>query len=189
MDAAVKSRKTINDFTWKFGLKVATVILSLVLAFAYLSARYTIGLDTQTFRCLDEWIFIIDKWDRPTPAEIDRGEYIAVAMRADQSPTNALWNPGQVMVKRAMATDPGDVVAITRNGTSFHNAENTSQWAHGTQLEAAHALGMRVEDLERTITLEPGEIFMMADNPMSYDGRYYGVIDQEQIVGRVVWAF
>ena len=50
-------------------------------------------------------------------------------------------------------------------------------------------LGVTPESFERAFTLGKGELFMMGDDPLSYDGRYYGPITDSQIVGRVLWAF
>lgn len=181
------SKKTIKDFNWRFGVKMGAVILAIGAAYGYLGSRYVVGLDTQENRCLDEWVYVIDTWHRPTAAEVQRDDYVAVALTDAQTPRNALWRAGQVMVKRAVAVQPGDQIKISRGGVTFeHGAEH---WTRGTALEAATLLGKTPEDFERKLTLTDGQLFLMGDNPKSYDGRYYGPVDQNQIVGAVVWAF
>lgn len=179
--------KTIKDFNWRFGVKLAALIAGLGAGAAYASSRYTIGLDTQTHRCLDEWIFVIDKWKKPTAFDVSRNDYVAFAISAAQTPPNALFAPGHVMVKRAVATDAGDLVTIDTDGISFSHGSEI--WAHGTALEAAASLGSSQEEYVREFALSAGQLFMMGDNEMSYDGRYYGPINESQIVGSVVWAW
>jgi type IV secretory pathway protease TraF len=182
-----KKKKTIKDFTWQFGVKMIGVCGILCGSIAYAGARYKVGLDTQEYRCLDEWVYIIDTWDVPDADDVKRDDYVAISLTAEQTPANALWQPGQVMVKRAVATDEGDVAHISAEGISFSHGPEI--WAHGTALEAATSLGHAPEFYERDIALKDGELFMMGDRVKSYDSRYYGPISEEQIVGRVVWAF
>jgi len=184
---AERKKKTIHDFSWRFGVKLVAMIAALGGTAAYASARYTIGLDTQEHRCLDEWIYVIDTWKRPTADDVQRFDYVAVALTAEQTPANAKWRPGHVMVKRAVATDPGDQVEITREGINFSHGEEI--WAHGTALEAAEMIGSTPEAFEREFQLAEGELFLMGDKVNSYDGRYYGPVREEQIVGTVLWAW
>lgn len=184
---AQSGRKTIKDFDWKVGARIAAIVAVIGASYAYLGSRYSIGLDTQEYRCLDEWIFVIDTWNVPDARDVDRNQYLAVRLTPDQTPENALWPPGMVMVKRAVATDEGDIVSISRDGISFSHGDE--HWQHGTGLEAAESVGNSIEQFERELTLREGEVFMMGDNPMSYDGRYYGPISEDQIVGTVIWAF
>lgn len=184
---ARKQKKTLKDFNWKVGAKVFALCTVIGAGYAYASQRYVIGLDTQDFKCLDHWIFVIDTWDRPSADQVDRNDLIAVVLTDAQTPSNALWGAGQVMVKRAVATDPGDMIDVSADGIRFtHGAEH---WQHGTALEAATALGKSEADLTRQMTLAQGELFLMGDNPMSYDGRYYGPVSEKQIVGSVLWSF
>ncbi len=182
-----REKKTLKDFNWKVGAKVGAIIVFLGAGYAYAGSRYTVGLDTQDSRCLPEWVYIIDTWQKPKAADIKRDDYVAVTLTAAQTPKNALWRPGQVMVKRAEASQPGDQVKITSDGVTFQRGAQTWEW--GTGLEAARLIGGTPEQFEREITIEPGQIFLMGDHLNSYDGRYYGPVDENQIVGKVVWAF
>ena len=179
-------KKTIKDFNWKIGIKVFGLCTLIGSGYAYASQRYVVGLDTQDHRCLDEWFYVIDTWKKPAADDVDRNDYIAVVLTADQTPANAKWAPGHVMVKRAVAT-PGDVVSINEDGAEF--TRGLEHWHHGSGLEAATALGMTPDALKRQITLSEDELFLMGDNDMSYDGRYYGQVNEQQIVGSVIWAF
>lgn len=184
---ADKTKKTIKDFSWRYGVKQLALIAALGGSAAYASSRYTIGLDTQDTRCLDEWFYVIDTWNKPKAEDVERLDYVAVRLTQDQIPRNAKFGTSHVMVKRALATDLGDEIQITQQGINFSHGNEI--WAHGTALEAAEKLGATPESFEREIHLNNGELFLMGDNANSYDGRYYGTVQEDQIVGTVLWAF
>lgn len=115
----MRQKKTIKDFNWKIGAKIVAICTVIGAGYAYASQRYVIGLDTQNHRCLDEWFFVIDTWNKPTADQVDVNDYIAVILTAEQTPANAKWGPGQVMVKRAVATRPGDIIDIDDDGAHF----------------------------------------------------------------------
>ena len=181
------SGKTVKNFTWAHGVKLVALLLVLGGTAAYAANRYTVGIDTQDTRCLDEWLYVIDTWDKPTADQIRRNDYIAVILTPHQTPPGAKWPAGQVLVKRAVATQPGDLIDVTLSGVRFRHGVNT--WTHGTALQATRLLGTTPASYVRSFTLAPGELFVMGDNPLSYDGRYYGPIAENQIVGTVLWAF
>jgi conjugal transfer pilin signal peptidase TrbI len=179
--------KTIKDFTWRHGIRLAALLAGLAATATYAASRYTVGLDTQDTRCLDEWVYVIDTWDRPKAEEVARDDYLAVVLTADQTPRTAKWPLNQVMVKKALAAAPGDQIEVTNAGVFFRHGSEA--WSHGAALAAARLIGASPEGFVRSFTLAPGQIFLMGDNPLSYDGRYYGPISETQIVGRVLWAF
>jgi len=179
--------KTLKDFTWRYGVRLGVLLAGLAATATYAASRYTVGLDTQDTRCLDEWVYVIDTWDRPKAEEVGRDDYLAVVLTAGQTPHAAKWPLNQVMVKKALATAPGDEIEVTTAGVLFRHGSEA--WSHGTALAAAWLLGASPERFVRSFTLAPGQLFMMGDNPLSYDGRYYGPISETQIVGRVLWAF
>ena len=168
--------------------KFAVVVAFLGATAAYASNRYVIGYDDQTHRCLDERFFLIDTWRKPQVDELKRGDLVAVAMTADQRPGGALWPVGQVMIKRLMAQTPGDVMHVTEEGISFEAASGET-WSWGTALEAVTALGYQPAQFVRDVALGEDQFFLMGDLPLSYDSRYYGPLDADQITGTVLWGF
>lgn len=170
-----------------FAIKVS-VTLTLCLSFwIYVSERYTLGIDDQKDRCLPYRFFLIDGWQRPSAADLERGEMIAVHLREAQRPANARWTTDTIMVKRAVASHPGTIARVRRDGITFQSGTET--WTHGTALETAARLGHKVEDYERDYVLQPGQFFFMGDAPHTYDSRYYGPLDDTMITGRVVFAW
>ncbi len=180
------TKKSLKTLTWGYCLKLTALLATLAGTATYASSRYVVGLDTQDTRCLDEWVYIIDTWAKPKASEVQRDDYVAIVLTLDQTPATAKWHFGQVMVKRALAT-AGDEVSVTRDGVTFSNGSD--QWKHGTGLQSAPLLGKAPDSYLASYSLSDGQLFMMGDNPLSYDGRYYGPISENQIVGSVVWAF
>lgn len=154
----------------------------------YASDRYVIGYDSQSQRCLDARVFLIDTWRKPSAGEMARGDLVPVAMMAHQRPAAALWPVGQVMVKRVLASEPGDVMHVDPDGVRFE-APGHEDWSWGTALEAAAKLGLSEAELTRAEVLGDGEFFLMGDRSLSYDSRYYGALHEEQVTGTVLWAF
>lgn len=182
------SKKTLKDFNLAAAIKLCILIAALAAAALYVKARYTIGVDTQTYRCLDQKWFIIDRWNKPTISELEQGDLVVLAMRASQRPANAKWPDGQVMVKRLLAGSSGTTMKVTPNRISFTDKDG-QQWSWGTGLEAAELLGHTEAELTREETLSDGEMFLMGDKPFSFDSRYYGKAYEDQIIGTVLWAF
>jgi signal peptidase I len=80
------------------------------------------------------------------------------------------------LVKRVIGV-PGDVVT-TVNGAVLVNGQPLGE----RYLES----GTRTDDLTKVV-VPPGSYFVMGDNrPASYDGRYFGLIRRDAIVGRAV---
>ena len=180
------TNRSLRTLTWQYGLRLTALLAVLSGTAAYAANRYVVGLDTQDTRCLDEWVYVIDTWRKPKAAEVGRGDYIAIVLTDNQTPSTAKWPSGQVMVKRTLGT-PGDKVTVTTKGVRFSN--QSERWNHGKGLAAVSLLGATPEKFINQYALSDGQLFMMGDNPLSYDGRYYGPIEENQIVGTVVWAF
>lgn len=182
------TKKTLKDFNKRAAIKLALVVGSLAIVALYAQARYTIGVDTQTYRCLDQKWFLIDRWNKPQLEDLQTGDLVVVAMRAEQRPTNAKWPAGQIMIKRLLAGSAGTTMNVTPDRISFIDKDG-KRWTWGTGLEAAELLGLTKAELTRDETLKDGETFLMGDKPLSFDSRYYGKAYEDQIIGTVLWAF
>lgn len=182
------TKKMLKDFNKAVAIKLGLVIGILGATSLYAQARYTIGVDTQTYRCLDQKWFLIDRWNKPNLGDLETGDLVVVSMLAEQRPANAKWPVGQVMIKRLLAGAAGTTMSVTPEKISFTDSDG-DQWTWGTGLEAAELLGMTKAELTREETLEDGEMFLMGDKPLSFDSRYYGKAYEEQIIGKVLWAF
>lgn len=167
-------------------LRFLLAVICLLGVLLYGTTRLIVGLDTQDYSCLDQRVFFIDTQTRPTAADLEVGDLVAVRLTDAQRPATATWEPRTIMVKRVEASVPGTRITVSRDGISFEL--DGKRWTHGTALESAAKLGRSEASFERTFELKPGELFLMGDNPMSYDGRYYGPVTEAQVVGAVLWA-
>ncbi|MGE0383518.1 MAG: signal peptidase I [Gammaproteobacteria bacterium] len=164
-------------------------LMILVAAGAYFGARYRIGIDDQRAKCLPPYmVFLIDTWDR-NPR---RGELVAFRARGigryvlhgDPAirPLAARYTDGTWFVK-VVAGVPGDRVEVTRKETTVNGA------AVGTGLALARSLGRDVASFERRIELPQGRFWVMGRSVASVDSRYWGCIDQTQVIGtaQAIW--
>lgn len=166
--------------------RFAGVVALLFLVMTYAASRLVIGIDDQVIKCLDHRVYLLDSGRHPRAADLKVGDLIAVRLTDAQTPRHVQWRPGVTMVKRVEASVPGTRITVSRQGIRFELKGKT--WTHGTALETAAFLGRTEESFERSFVLKPGELFLMGDNPKSYDSRYYGPVSEAQVVGAVLWA-
>jgi conjugal transfer pilin signal peptidase TrbI len=75
---------------------------------------------------------------------------------------------------------PGDEVEVTREQTTVNGAPV------GEGLALAGTLGRQVSAFARTERVPDGHYFFMGRSHDSYDGRYWGYVAADQIVGRAM---
>ncbi len=130
---------------------------------------WMIAVDFQDHTCLgNHRIFLVNTGDRNP----ERGALFAFISR-----NTGYFRDGQMMVK-IMAGLPGDSVDVTSSDTRV-NGEIT---AHG--LGAAEYAGADPKLFERSFTVPAGRYFMMGRSELSLDSRYYGTVNEEDLVGR-----
>jgi len=136
-------------------------------AIALLGFPYRIGVDGQKARCLPWSVFLID---RRVPAQIEKGDLI-------QFRAGALGHgfDGLLFVKMVGAT-AGDEVEVRNDELRINGKPYDRLWLMRTLKQAPGAL-------DRRFVVKPGEYLMLGTTTDSYDGRYWGPIQQEQIVG------
>ena len=154
-----------------FALAWAGVALPLSLA----SERYRIAVDVAEVKCLPQWLFLVDLNDK----DVGRGDHVAFRS-AQMEP----YFPNGTLIVKILAGEPGDVATVDERGARVAGVH----WGPLHYLEPGAKLaeaGRTVEDYRRTERIAPGTYWVMATLPGSYDSRYWGAIDEEQIVGRV----
>lgn len=142
--------------------------------FFYLN--YRLGLDFQVYRCMDEWVYIIDIKDRKPVKD----KIYAIESRGAE-PVIA---DGQMMAKIIRGV-PGDKVTITKDENIYINGKLV---ASGMD----HLHGVNPVDMNKFIgsrTLGPDEFWVMGTRRRSFDSRYYGPVHAYQIKGRAYALF
>lgn len=146
---------------------VVIVFLVWIAAVNLLGFPYHLGVDGQNARCLPWSVFVVKK---TVPVEIHLGDLLQ--FRVDDIGHGF---DGLLFVKMVGAI-PGDHVEI-RNDEMFINGRSRGK------LWLIKTLKKRPGDFDRTFVVPPGEYLMLGTTPESLDGRYWGTIKKEQILG------
>ena len=165
---------------WRRGVLKSSLAFAITWAVVYLplslaSERYRIAFDVAEVKCLPQRLFLVDLQDR----DVSRGDY--VAFRSGQMEP---YFPNGTLIVKILAGVPGDRATVDENGASVAGVD----WGPLHYLKPRARLaeeGRTPEDYHRSETIAPGTYWVMAPLPGSYDSRYWGAINEEQIVGRV----
>ncbi len=168
----------INWRAYRRGLIRTGAIFALsALLIGSFAARFRIGFDGQAgVTCLPHRAFLIDTWCH----ELDRGDLFAFRATKMQP-----WvRTGTTVVKRLRGV-PGDRLLINSDGVVLVNGEPAGALL-GRSLEK---IGKSAEDLRRDEVIPPGQLFALGEHERSYDSRYWGYVDQADVIGRayVLW--
>ena len=92
--------------------------------------------------------------------------------------------PNGTLIVKILAGVPGDEARVDGHGATVAGVD----WGPLHYLKPGAKLaeeGRTLDDYRRAERIGPGTYWVMAPLPGSYDSRYWGAIDEEQIVGRV----
>lgn len=159
---------------WPHFFVVSSLIIAAMVGSFYLfSLRFSIGVDPQTNTSnIGYRVFLIDHTNR----ELIRGKHYAFAS-PDLTP---FYVEGTQFVKQ-LAAFPGDSIRVEISGQIYINGEPTIfKGLH----HATAKLGMREEDFCKEGSLKEDQYWMLGDNELSFDSRYWGAISADQILGR-----
>lgn len=143
-------------------------IVSLVTALTMYGCAETvrIGWDSQLVRSSEFELFIINKLqDEPK-----KGQYIAY------HPLKNDYFDENVTFVKIIAALPGDQIVI----------KDGYQRINGGDPKFLHLMGTlkkKINDLDRKVTVQEGDLWMMGTTNNSYDSRYTGPIPKENIIG------
>lgn len=155
---------------------VCLTSVALILILQWLTACWSLGLDFAPLKCLNGTGFLIHN-DRPS--DIVRGRLYAYHSHG----LMPLLPDGSPVVKIAAAL-PGDVILVNAKGVFI----NGRWWGALNPITLART-HRTVASVTRTFTIQPGQVLMLGDQPRSYDGRYWGPVQQDWMIGHAwkVW--
>lgn len=163
----MKKRKPWGPFL----LKAALIALIFFLLFSWVESRFRVGIDGQAIRCLpDHKYYLVDLKDRV----IQRDTIMAYASMGLQP----YYEDGTMMAKYVRAV-PGDRVEINERGVFVNDALVAEGFA------LSDRLGVNKSSLYKSFIVPEGRYLMLAPAPESYDGRYWGLVGEDQILGSV----
>lgn len=159
----------------RFAVKAAVVSVAICLVIAYLSDRYRIGRDPQIIRSLGDYTtFLVDRHQ----TEVTRDGIIAFRSQG----LDPYFDDGTLMAKKVVGL-PGDEIRVDASHLT------PGVWVEGMRVISGFMhqdnLGLSDEDLHRDQVIPPGHFFVIGTTPQSYDSRYWGYIETDQIVGSV----
>ncbi|HFK8926414.1 MULTISPECIES: signal peptidase I [Gammaproteobacteria] len=143
-------------------------VVGLYLSYAH--TRYVIAANSTASNCLQATYFLVDTWDK----EVKAGQLAAFTMNVE----NKLYPVGRKWIKQVAATE-GMTVNVTTEQTTIsdgrvikNNMEHTMAY-----------LNISPDEIKQTTTLAAGQLFMMGDTKTTYDSRYWGPIQQADVIG------
>lgn len=131
----------------------------------YLSERSPvwIGMDSTSYRCLPwRWYLLRNR----SPESIERGDMVQVLAQGLE-PVAA---DGKRMVK-IVAAVPGDTYRSTPEGV----------WINGAWFDEVRVPEAVRDSAEKTVP--EGHVLVMGVTEYSFDGRYFGTLPQERVIG------
>lgn len=170
----------MTAIAWRLGPgQTRVLVLGLLLSSAlfagaaWASSRFMLAFDLQDVRCLVWWSYVIERGSAPERNQL-------VAFTTDQ--VLSQFPKGTVLVKRLVGV-PGDRIDIA-DGTVRVNGELRALLSPDVMAR----LGRPPEAFDTRFTLDEGTYFVLGDAAVSFDSRYWGAIQQSQVVGQA-WGF
>jgi conjugal transfer pilin signal peptidase TrbI len=157
-----------------------------------------IALDLQPLRCLPWRVYWLDPG---MPREINRGDILYFI------PGELMRVPGlkpedqpfeYTRVSKIVAGLPGDEVEVWEDDVLV-NGRSIAEWipeVSGIPVKqkyihpiTSEKLGKEPQDFVRAFVVPEGAVFMVATEERSFDGRYWGVLPLNRIMGRAYGLF
>ena len=169
---------------WRRGLARSLVALLIVavivgLPIQVVKQRYRIAFDVSDPKCLPYTAYLLDMGNRA----IGRGDYVAFV----SGQMEPYIENGHLVVK-ILAGLPLDRAVVAEEGVTIGGRD----WGALHYLEPGGELaeeGKTIEDYARTEIIREGTYWMMGTLKSSYDSRYWGAIEEDQIVGKAYPIF
>lgn len=160
----------------RFGIKAGVTLLVLWVASVAFASRYRIGIDSQQEKCLPGYtFFLIDLKNQ----SLERSAVYAFSAKNMQP----FYKDGTRMVK-ILTGMPGDTVVINDKWKITVNGEQV-----GEGLPLARKLYLPESHFYGKTTLDKGNYWFMGKSPFSFDSRYWGIVKDDQIIGRAYPIF
>lgn len=150
-----------------------------------ISRSYQLGLDLQDNKCLPYTLYAIKQGSTDDRApdgkhiELQRGMLVSFVPH-----NNEMGRPelDGLKIVKIVAGLPGDKLTVT-NDVAYINGK---EWG---RLWLMDSLGKPPGSLDREEIVPQGKVLLMGTLKESYDGRYYGFIDQREIIAQAFPLF
>ena len=140
-----------------------------VAGFAWLVVtRFQVGVSEETLQSLRASVFLVDR----VRSEFASGDYMVFRIDRDLES----WKKGTRFVKRVVGV-PGDRVVVSADATRVNGV------AVAGRLDLLGPLRSDAAAFTRAFALRRGEYFVVGENASSFDSRYWGTVQTDQIIG------
>ncbi|WP_288987601.1 signal peptidase I [uncultured Pseudoalteromonas sp.] len=152
---------------------IFAVITPIVMLFI---SRFTLSLPSAESQCLETTMFIVDKWDK----NVQQGDLVAFKFEKD----DPYFDKGLSFIK-LVAAKAGDTVDVTPQKLLVNNTEfNIAGMTH-----VINFLELNPNEYITQSTLNENELYVVGETIYSYDSRFWGAIDQSNIIGKAYAIF
>lgn len=164
------SKLIVRDKPYKpLFIKMALIVACLFVGGTLFFSRFTFGYDGQIYKCIPGYsIYLIDKQDK----QLTKGKIYALSAKG----TEPLIKDGTILVKFLRGT-PGDKVKIEEDARIYINDDFV-----GGGLRYAEKLGAKEKDFIGQAVLNG--LWFMGTSTYSFDSRYWGAAQEDQVIGR-----
>ncbi|OPX19019.1 MAG: signal peptidase I [Desulfobacca sp. 4484_104] len=125
--------------------------------------------------CLPGRIYLVDHQTQ----KFDRGDLI---MFSTDDRTGPYYPAGTKFVKKVFGL-PGDRVEIDAQGQLQINGQDY-HFESALEPQVVDLLGRETSDFALDMVIPPGSYFVMGTLPDSFDSRYWGLVEQKQVIGK-----
>lgn len=147
------------------------IAIVFILFFTWLQSSWHLNVAPQEIKCLPQSYFLVRQ---SAPDQIERGKIYTY-----RSKGLAPLLPDNVNMGKVAAGVPGDVVRTAADGIYI----NGVKWGDLNPIVLEKA-GIKAESLYGEYTIPGGKYLMLGTLPRSYDGRYWGLVERSQFIGR-----
>ena len=157
---------------------LAFLVVSAAVGLGLFMQFFTLGLPSAQFSgCLSYDVFLVSKTD----LTVKRGGIYAITL---DRPLLGKIQAGAKLIKIVAAVG-GDTVRIERDGVWVNE---DSFYPVPLEVVARHQ-HINPSQLQKTFTVPFGELFLLGNTPISYDSRFWGTINEKNVIGRAFVLF
>lgn len=143
-----------------------------------LARLFIIGLPSEKFSgCLSYHLFLVSKSD----TKVERGGIYAMTL--DRTIGGVV--PAGSRFLKIVAAKGGDKVRVTSSGVWV----NEERFYPLSLTHLAQKMHLDMNQIQKTITVPAGELFMIGNTEISYDSRFWGTINEKNVLGRAFVLF
>lgn len=175
-----------NRITLAIRVSVLSLLLlvGLYAAVSHLSGKYRLLLVVGELSCIPYKLVLV-KMQRPEQIDFKRGQLLAFlpyGRLTDDLNQKLLDANGKILVVKYLAGLPGDFIEVKDDRASV------AGYDFG-QLDLLEKLEAAPGSYDRTVQINPGQLAMMGTEQRSFDARYWGPINFDEVVGVVypIW--